>query len=191
MRTKWRSTVARILVAAFIFLPIHSIAADFELYWDPNCNDDPDLEGYYIYYKYYEPGAGIFGQSGSTDTSQLDDVYIPLSDPEFDPYHPSCLIEGLQDDVRYCFTVTAWYGDEESDTSNEVCGVNGTYESDDYSDGYSPGYMIPEDDSTSIYTDSDETMAEDGVFTNNSDWNSGTMWRHNKKVRGSRSRALP
>lgn len=178
MRTKWRSTVARILVAAFILLPAPSIAAEFELYWDPNCNEDPNLEGYYIYYKYYEPGTGIYSEPNITDTSHLDDVYIPLSDPEFDPDNPSCRIEGLQNDVRYCFTVTAWYGDEESGMSNEVCGVNGSYgpEPDPYPDSYTPDYLVPIDDSASVYMDGEGMMDEDGVVTNDYAGDSGSLY---------------
>jgi hypothetical protein len=52
---------------------------------------------------------------------------VALTDIDFDPDNPSYLIPDLLDDVRYCFAVTAWYGDEESDMSNEVCGINGAY----------------------------------------------------------------
>jgi hypothetical protein len=168
--------VARILVAAFILLPIPSIAADFELYWDPNCNDDPDLEGYYIYYEYHEPGVGIYGGSDNVDLSHVVDVYIPLSEYGFDPENPSCRIEGLLDDVRYCFTVTAWYGNEESGMSNEVCGINGTYEPAHNSGSYTPDYLMPIDDSTAGYMDGEVTMAKDGVVTNDYGGGSGTLW---------------
>jgi hypothetical protein len=156
------------LLCIVLFWPIAALAADFELFWDPNCNEDPDLEGYYIYYKYYEPGIGIYGELNTTDTSHLDDVYIPLSEPGFDPDNPSYRIDGLEDDVRYCFTVTAMYGNEESDLSNEVCGINGTYDSepDSYPGSYSPDYMIPNDSSTLIYMDHEVSMAKDGVVTN-------------------------
>jgi hypothetical protein len=98
------------------------LAADFELFWDPNCNTDTNLEGYFIYYKkdasvVVDPGGAI-------------DVYVALTDINFDPDNPSLLIAGLLDDERYCFAVTAWYGNEESGMSNEVCGINGTYASD-------------------------------------------------------------
>ena len=41
---------ATILVVVFIILPAMGRAADFELFWDPNCGADPALEGYYVYY---------------------------------------------------------------------------------------------------------------------------------------------
>jgi hypothetical protein len=37
------------------------------------------------------------------------------------------MVSGLTDDVKHCFTVSAWYGDEESGMSNEICGINGAY----------------------------------------------------------------
>jgi hypothetical protein len=95
------------------------MAADFELFWDSNCNADADLEGYYIY---YQKDASVI-----SDPSGALDVYVALSDFDFDPDNPSLLIADLLDDVRYCFAVTAWYSDEESDMSNEVCGINGVY----------------------------------------------------------------
>jgi hypothetical protein len=98
------------------------MAADFELFWDPNCNADTDLEGYYVYYK--EDASVIDDPSGAID------LYVALTDIDFDPDNPSYLIADLLDDVRYCFAVTAWYGDEESGMSNEVCGINGTYAPD-------------------------------------------------------------
>jgi hypothetical protein len=178
MGTKWRSTVARILVAAFFLFPIPIIAADFELYWDPNCNEDPDLEGYYIYYKYYEPGIGIYGQSDAAESSHVVDVYIPLSESGFDPDNPSCRIAGLLDDVRYCFTITAWYGNEESGMSNEICGANGTYDSepDYYPDAYAPQYLIPIGGSTPVYMDNEVTIVEDGVVTDHYNGDSDTLW---------------
>jgi len=118
----WRSMAIQVLVAVLLLLPVVGIAADFELFWDPNCNADPTLEGYYIYYK--EDASVIDDPSGAID------IYVPLSHIGFDPAAPSHQISDLSDDVRYCFTVTAWYGDEESDMSNEVCGINGTYQQD-------------------------------------------------------------
>jgi hypothetical protein len=178
MRTKWRSTVAQILVTVFFLFPIPSIAADFELFWDSNCNEDPDLEGYYIYYKSIEPGIGIFGEPSDDDSSHLIDVYIALSEPGFDPDNPNYRIDGLRDDVRYCFTVTAWYGNEESDMSNEVCGINGTYvpESDQDPDSYTLDYLIPVDSSAPVYIDSEVMIDDDDVVTNESKWNSGAVW---------------
>jgi hypothetical protein len=96
------------------------MAADFELFWDPNCNVDTDLEGYYVYYKH--------DASVVADPSGAIDHYVALTYIDFDPDNPSFLILDLDDDERYCFAVTAWYGDEESGMSNEVCGINGVYD---------------------------------------------------------------
>ena len=115
-----RSMIIQVFVAVLFLLPAVGMAADFELFWDPNCNDDPALEGYYIYYK--QDASVVDDPSGAID------VYVPLSYIGFDPDEPSHQISDLLDDVRYCFAVTAWYGDEESDMSNEVCGMNGAYE---------------------------------------------------------------
>jgi hypothetical protein len=104
---------------ALLLIPAVGMAADFELFWDPNCNSDPTLEGYYIYY--IEEESVVFNPSDATE------IYVPLSQNGFDPEAPSYLISGLIDDVKYCFTVSAWYGDEESVMSNEICGINGAY----------------------------------------------------------------
>ena len=115
----WRLPIIRNVVIALLFIPAVGLAADFELFWDSNCNQDPALEGYYIYYK--------------EDASVVDDpgdaveVYIDMADNVFDPDDPGYLIADLLDDVRYCFAVTAWYGNEESGMSNEICGINGVY----------------------------------------------------------------
>jgi hypothetical protein len=98
------------------------MAADFELFWDSNCDADADLEGYFIYY--------IQDASVVDDPGGAIDLYVDLTDIDFDPDNPSLLIADLLDDERYCFAVTAWYGDEESGMSNEVCGVNGAYASE-------------------------------------------------------------
>jgi hypothetical protein len=118
----WKSLVACLLVSALVILPAIGMAADYELFWDPNCNADTDLEGYYIYYK--EDASVVADPSGAID------LYVALTDIDFDPDNPSLLIADLLDDVRYCFSVTAWYGDEESSMSNEVCGINGAYAPD-------------------------------------------------------------
>jgi hypothetical protein len=111
-----------LLVSAFVILPSIGTAADFELFWDPNCNADADLEGYFIYYKQ--------DASVVADPGRAIDLYVALTDIDFDKDNPSLLIADLLDDVRYCFAVTAWYGDKESGMSNEVCGINGAYAPD-------------------------------------------------------------
>jgi hypothetical protein len=104
---------------ALFLIPAVGLAADFELLWDPNCNEDDDLEGYYIHY--IEEDSVIIHPNDSTE------IYVPLLENGFDPDAPRYLVSGLIDDVIYCFAVSAWYGDEESGMSNEICGVNGAY----------------------------------------------------------------
>ncbi|MGD9187516.1 MAG: hypothetical protein PVI89_04870 [Desulfobacteraceae bacterium] len=99
--------------------PAGGMAADFELFWDANCNEDPTLEGYYIYY--------LENASVVDNPNEATKIYLPVSDDGFDRIQPSHQISNLLDDVRYCFAITAWYGDEESDVSNEICGINGTH----------------------------------------------------------------
>jgi hypothetical protein len=118
----WRNLALCLLVSAAVIMPAFGMAADFELFWDPNCNADTDLKGYYIYYK--EDGSVVDDPGGAIEQ------YVALTDFGFDPDNPSFLIPGLLDDVLYCFAVAAWYGDGESGMSNEVCGVNGTYVAD-------------------------------------------------------------
>lgn len=115
----FRTLAVLLVVPVLLLVPTVGMAADFELFWDPNCNADTDLEGYYIYYK--EDASVVDDPSGAVEQ------YVTLSDVGFDPDNPSYQILGLLDDVRYCFAVSAWYGDEESGLSNEVCGINGTY----------------------------------------------------------------
>ncbi|MGD9189040.1 MAG: hypothetical protein PVI89_12545 [Desulfobacteraceae bacterium] len=110
------------------------MAADFELFWDHNCDADATLEGYYIY---YNKDASVVGNSSGATK-----VYVSASANGFDRTAPSYQISNLLDDVRYCFAVTAWYGDEESDLSNEVCGAK----SDAYSQSVSEPEPEPEPD---------------------------------------------
>jgi hypothetical protein len=107
------------MLIAFLILPAVGMAADFELFWDPNCGADPALEGYFIYY--------TDEVSVTHDPSDAMEIYVPLSESGFDPDAPSYPVSGLMDDKLYCFTVSAWYGDEESGMSNEICGINGVY----------------------------------------------------------------
>jgi hypothetical protein len=118
----WKNLTVCLLALGLVVLPAVGMAADFEIFWDSNCDAEADLEGYFIYYRQDasvvdDPGAAV-------------DLYVALTDIDFDPDNPSLLIAGLLDDVRYCFAVTAWYGDEESGLSDELCGLNGTYRSD-------------------------------------------------------------
>jgi hypothetical protein len=161
----WRTLVIWLLILALFGLPAIGMAADFELFWDPNCNADADLEGYYIYYK--QDASVVDDPSGAID------LYVALTDIGFDPDNPSYLIPGLLDDMRYCFAVTAWYGDEESGLSNEVCGINGTYISEPDPDPVGP--EISKTNWQLVYVDSEELEALDGSAVNAFDGDSGTM----------------
>jgi hypothetical protein len=91
------------------------MAADFELFWDPNCNADASLEGYYIYY--------IENASVADNQSTATKIYVSVSGDGFDRTEPSHQITNLADNVHYCFAVSALYGDKESDISNEICSI--------------------------------------------------------------------
>jgi hypothetical protein len=141
MDSIWRLPIIRNVVIALLLMPTVGLAADFELFWDPNCNQDPTLEGYYIYYK--EDASVIVDPGGAVE------VYVDLSDSVFDPDEPGFTIADLLDDTRYCFAVAAWYGDEESEMSNEVCGINGAYYWDPANSPVDPGDSSTENSSTS------------------------------------------
>lgn len=119
MDSIWRTPIIRNVVIALLLLPAIGMAADFELFWDANCNSDPALEGYYINYR--EEGSVIAAPNEATA------IYIALTDGGFDPSDPSYLFSGLTDDMLYCFAVSASYENEDSRMSNEVCGINGQY----------------------------------------------------------------
>lgn len=161
-----RTLAVCLLVPAILMLPAIGMAADFELFWDPNCNADMDLEGYYIYYK--EDASVVDDPNGAFQE------YVALSDAGFDPDNPSFPIPGLLDDVRYCFAVAAWYGNEESGLSNEVCGINGTYASEPDPDPVGP--QISKTNWQLVYVDSEELEALDGAAVNAFDGDPDTMW---------------
>lgn len=94
-----------------------SLAGQLTLAWDPNCNADTNLIGYNLYYK--------AGSSVAADPDGANLIYIPLTDPDFDPDQPSYQVTGLTDSERYYFIVTAMYNDDESGMSNEVSAIIG------------------------------------------------------------------
>jgi hypothetical protein len=94
---------------------VNCLAGERTLAWDPNCNDYPNLIGYNLYYK--------AGSSVSENPDGANLIYIPLTEPGFDPDQPSYQVTGLLENVRYYFTVTALYNDDESAMSNEVSGM--------------------------------------------------------------------
>jgi hypothetical protein len=120
-----------------LILPAAAFAADYTLLWDPNCNQNPYLEGYTIYFK--EDASVVEDRDGAFE------IYVDLSDPELDSDNPGHTVIDLEEDTRYCFTVTAWYEGEESGMSNELCGINGRYDSN-------PDSIPPNTDDPSIDT---------------------------------------
>ena len=102
-------------ITVMLILATSGTAAEFSLAWDPNCNEDPTLIGYNLYYN--------AGTSVLSDPDGADYIYIALNDPDFNPDLPGFTVSGLQDDVEYYFTVSAVYEDGESDMSNEISGI--------------------------------------------------------------------
>lgn len=92
-----------------------SMAAQITLAWDPYFSNCTNLIGYNLYYK------AVSSVAVDPDGSNL--IYIPLTDPDFDPDHPSYQVTGLSDSERYYFVVTAMTNDDESGMSNEVSGI--------------------------------------------------------------------
>jgi hypothetical protein len=110
--------IAGLLTMAALIFPTTGAAKDFPLAWDPNCNTDPTLTGYTIY---YSAGASVLADPDNANT-----IYIALNDPDFDPQHPAYTVSGLNDNTTYFFTVTAVYNDGESDMSNQISNTNTT-----------------------------------------------------------------
>jgi hypothetical protein len=116
------------------------LAANFTLAWDPNCNEDPTLIGYSVYYN--------AGSSVLADPDGADIVFISLSDPDFDPDQPSYNLTGLQDDIEYFFTVSAVYEDGESAMSNEISGIRNSTDATPDSNPPSESNLTPNPSST-------------------------------------------
>ena len=119
MTHRRKACLSGVIVSILIILmsATSSFAADFTLAWDPNCNDYPNLIGYNIYFK--------ADSSVVADQNDAELVYIALTDTGFDPEQPSYTIKGLLDNVRYYFTITAMFNDDETAMSNEVSAVSG------------------------------------------------------------------
>jgi hypothetical protein len=113
--------IRNVVIALLLVSPAVGMAADFELFWDSNCNDDTDLQGYSIYY--------LEDDSVIVNLNDASEIIVPTSENGFDPGSPGYSISGLTDDVTYCFVVSANYRDGQSAMSNEICGVNGVYAS--------------------------------------------------------------
>ena len=90
-------------------------AADITLAWF--ANTEPDLAGYYIYYKSGTPGAPYNGTGVHEGTSP---IKIPLDDFS-DPSNPAFTLHGLSDTQTTYIVLTAYSTDGiESGYSNEV-----------------------------------------------------------------------
>jgi hypothetical protein len=117
----YRNNYGKGLIAILLILLMwaaSSAAGELTLAWDPNDGDGTSLIGYNLYYK--------AGSSAAADPGNANLIYIPLSDPGFDPDHPSYQVTGLTDSEQYYFVVTAMYNDDESGMSNEVSATVGT-----------------------------------------------------------------
>ncbi|MGD8845450.1 MAG: hypothetical protein PVI54_08070 [Desulfobacteraceae bacterium] len=143
MKTIWKLLSIWMLVSSPVLLPVVGIAEDFELFWNPNCDSNASLEGYYIYY--------IENASVADNLSAATQIYVPVSEDGFDRTEPSHKISNLLSDVRYCFAVSAWYGDQESGISNEVCGINVTDSAE------TKGDTAQDDDDQTITVDDGDT----------------------------------
>lgn len=106
MQLKWMRTFCLFITIIFC-LPIFSYSADVTLIWDPN--NEPDLEGYIVYYK--------TGSSGEA-YDYFDMVLVAeLGNPDA----PEYTITGLDYDEDYFIAVTAYDSEGlESEYSDEV-----------------------------------------------------------------------
>ena len=108
-------SLARYIAGIFIIITtsLGAIAHAYEvtLSWDPN--EELDLAGYILYVN--EDGAG-------SPYYQLDKVSLV----EIEPDNPMYTATELNENIQYCFVLTAYDNDGyESGFSNEVCVLNG------------------------------------------------------------------
>jgi hypothetical protein len=118
---KYRIKYGKGLIAgllAFLVWTTSSWAGQITLAWDPNESDGTNLIGYNLYYR--------AGFSAAADPYEANLIYIPLTDPDFDPNNPSYQVTGLSDSDRYYFVVSAMYDNDESGMSNEVSATTST-----------------------------------------------------------------
>jgi hypothetical protein len=105
-----------IISGLILFSPLSISAADVTLAW--RSNSEPDLCGYYIYYKTGSSGAPYSG-TGSVEGNSP--IQVPLADL-YNPAYPEYTVHGLSDTETICFVLTAYDTDgNESGYSNEVC----------------------------------------------------------------------
>ena len=104
------------ILSALIFFPQPAIyAADATLAW--SANTEPDLDGYYIYYKTGSSGAPYNGTGAEQGNSPIKITLAELPDPA----NPEYTIQGVSDTETSFFVVTAYDTEgNESGYSNEV-----------------------------------------------------------------------
>ena len=104
------------ILSALIFFPQPAIyAADATLAWI--ANTEPDLDGYYIYYKTGSSGAPYNGTGAEQGNSPIKISLAELADPA----NPEYTIQGVSDTETSFFVITAYdTEDNESGYSNEV-----------------------------------------------------------------------
>jgi hypothetical protein len=104
------------LLVGLLFLVVFALttmanAYDVTLAWDPN--DEPDLAGYTVYVSEDASGSLFY----PLETVSLDDV---------EPDNPRYTVTELENDVDYCFVITAYTAEgSESTYSNSVCVLGG------------------------------------------------------------------
>ncbi len=105
-----------LLLAVLVFLvPTQCFAYSVTLQWD--ANTEPDLTGYYLYYRtdpYDQYWTGVGADQGPSP------IEIPLYDLVDEDY-PEYTLTGLDDNETYYFVVTAYNTEyEESGYSNQA-----------------------------------------------------------------------
>ena len=105
-----------LILSALIFFPKPAIyAADVTLAW--SANTEPDIDGYYIFYKTGSSGAPYNGTDAEEGNSPIKITLAELADSA----NPEYTIQGLSDTETSFFVLTAYDTEgNESGYSNEV-----------------------------------------------------------------------
>ena len=91
------------ILSALIFFPQPTIyAADVTLAW--SANTEPDIDGYYIYYKTGSSGAPYNGTGAEEGSSPIKITLAELTDSA----NPEYTIQGLSDTETSFFVITAY-----------------------------------------------------------------------------------
>ncbi len=109
-----KNTYILIGVAILLMFSPYSFSEEVTLDWA--ANTEPELLGYYIYYK---PDTCCAPYQGTGADQGNSPIQVPLSQIA-DPGNPEFLISGLDDNRAYYFVISAYDGEEESGYSNEV-----------------------------------------------------------------------